>query len=96
MPTPTRRPSRIVIFVLKNLSAKFDIFTGLATVESIGKQMKAMDPKTTSREAKISDYLEENKTLKADIRTLDKIIEDLRTSQCCGSGPIGTGSGSDL
>jgi hypothetical protein len=65
MPTPTRRPSRIVILVLKNLSAKFDIFTRLATVESIGKQMKAMDPKTASREAKISDYLEENKTLKA-------------------------------
>jgi hypothetical protein len=51
-----------VIRVLKSLSAKFDAFsTKIAMVDSLGKQMKAMDSKLASLEAKLSEVLEKTK-----------------------------------
>jgi hypothetical protein len=67
-----------VIAVLKSLSAKFDTFSAkLTMVETLTKQVKAMDTKMASLEAKLSDVLEANKTLTADNKAKDKIIEDL-------------------
>lgn len=60
----------------------------MATVENVGKQLKAMDAKLASLEARLSEVLEENKELKSDIKARDKIIEDLSngysamTSRC--------------
>jgi hypothetical protein len=39
--------------------------------------MKEMDTKLVSLEAKLVDILEEDKNLQADVKTKDRIIEDL-------------------
>jgi hypothetical protein len=60
------RPSR---------QAKFDTFSSkLAAIDSLGKQMKAMDAKMSSLEGKLAGVLYENKVLKADNKAKDKII----------------------
>jgi DNA repair exonuclease SbcCD ATPase subunit len=70
-----------VISVLKSLSAKFDTFsTKLTSVETLSKQVKAMDTKIASLEAKLVDVLETNKTLKAEIQAKDKALDNLSSS----------------
>jgi hypothetical protein len=49
----------------------------IVAVDNFGKQIKVMDTKLASLEAKLVDILEENKNLQADIKTKDRIIEDL-------------------
>jgi hypothetical protein len=49
----------------------------IAAVDNFGKQMKEMDTKLASIEAKLVDILEEDKNLQADVKTKDRIVEDL-------------------
>jgi chromosome segregation ATPase len=70
-----------VILVLKSLSAKFDTFsTKLTSVETLSKQVKVMDNKIASLEAKLVDVLRQTKTLKAEIQAKDKALDDLSSS----------------
>jgi chromosome segregation ATPase len=67
-----------VIGVLKSFSAKFDTFsTKLSSVEALAKQLKAMDVRMASLEAKLTDVLEANKNLSADLKAKDKELDDL-------------------
>jgi uncharacterized coiled-coil protein SlyX len=67
-----------VISVLKSLSAKFDTFTTkLASVENLAKQVKAMDARMASLEAKLTSALETNKELSAEIKAKEKALDDL-------------------
>jgi hypothetical protein len=69
-----------VISVIKSILAKFDTFsTKLSSVETFTKQMKSMNAKMASLEAKLSDVLEVNKNLKVNLKAKDKSTEDLST-----------------
>jgi hypothetical protein len=50
-----------------------------SSVEMLAKQMKSMNAKMASLEAKLSDVLEVNKNLKVNLKAKDKSIEDLST-----------------
>ncbi len=78
--TANKQPETLedVIGVLKSLSAKFDTFsTKLSSVEALAKQLKAMDVRMASLEAKLTDVLEANKNLTADLKAKDKALDDL-------------------
>jgi regulator of replication initiation timing len=70
----------------------------IAAVDNFGKQMKEMDTKLASLEAKLVDILEEDKNLQADVKTKVRIIEDpsigspvLVTGEMTSSNKIGYG-----
>jgi hypothetical protein len=70
-----------VIRVLNGLSAQFAAFNAkIGAVDTISKQMAAMEQKFVVMETKLTAALNENKSLREEVRAKEKTIENIQAS----------------